>query len=161
MDAMEKAKNIITSGRFVRTVLWIAGIVAAIAVVVVLWAVLRGRSPVGETGTADFVTETVQPVDNKTTVINVVAGDTLSKILSANGVGGTDINSIAGVLKAKAGITGLRADKDKIEIVRDAGPDTPITKIVVLPGPWRRVELTCDVNFCFWDWKNYFKQNSS
>ena len=86
----------------------------------------------------------MRPADDKTTVVNVVAGDTLSKILSANGVGGKDMNSIAGVLKSKAGITGLRADKDKIEIVRDGGPDTPITKIVVLPGPWRRVELTCD-----------------
>lgn len=144
MDAMEKAKNIITSKKFVRAVLWIAGACAVIAVVVVLWAVLRGRTVDDVPGTADFVTETIAPVDNKTTVINVVAGDTLSKILSANGVGGKDINSIAGVLKAKAGITGLRADKDKIEIVRDGGPDTPITKIIVLPGPWRRVELTCD-----------------
>ena len=87
MDAMEKAKNIITSKKFVHAVLWVAGIVAVMAIVVVLWAVLRGRTVDDVPGTADFVTETIAPVDNKTTVINVVAGDTLSKILSANGVG--------------------------------------------------------------------------
>ena len=96
---MEKAKNIITSGKVVRAVLWIAGALTVVAIAVVLWSVLRGRSADDVPGTADFVTETIAPVDNKTTVIDVVAGDTLSKILSANGVGGKYINSIASVLR--------------------------------------------------------------
>ena len=133
MGAMEKAKNILTSKKVVRAVLWIAGILAIAAVAVVL---VFGRR------VADEPQEVVMPED--TIVVNVASGDTLSKILSANGIGGADINKIADVLKKKADITGLRADRDRIEFVHDGGLDKPLSKIVVLPGPWRRVELTCD-----------------
>ena len=131
---MEKAKNIILSHKVIRMVLWAAGILAVVAVVAVL--VFSGR---GEKG----ANETPVLPDN-TVVVNVMSGDTLSKILSAQGFGGADINKIADILKTKAGITGLRADRDKIEFTRDGGPNTPVSKITVLPGPWRRVELTCD-----------------
>jgi murein DD-endopeptidase MepM/ murein hydrolase activator NlpD len=134
MNAMEKAKNIILSHKVIRMVLWAAGILAVVAVVAVL--VFSGR---GEKG----ANETPGVPDN-TVVVNVMSGDTLSKILSAQGFGGADINKIADILKTKAGITGLRADRDKIEFTRDGGPNTPVSKITVLPGPWRRVELTCD-----------------
>ena len=73
-----------------------------------------------------------------------MSGDTLSKILAAQGFNGTDINKIADLLKTKAGITGLRADRDKIEFLHEGGLDKPVSKITVMPGPWRRVELTCD-----------------
>jgi murein DD-endopeptidase MepM/ murein hydrolase activator NlpD len=134
MDAMEKAKNIITSHKFVRAVLCLAGALVIVAIVV---ALIFGR---GNNGTG---TESIVP-DN-TTVVEVKSGDSLSKILSAQGINHNDINAIASILKSKAGITGLRADRDKIEIVRESdATDAPISKIVIVPGPWRRVELTCD-----------------
>lgn len=134
MDAMEKAKNILTSHKFVRAILWLAGILAILAVAVVLVFGGRGRNV------------DIEPViPNNTTIIDVKSGDSLSKILSSQGINHNGINTIAKVLKDKAGITGLRADRDKIEFVRESdATDAPIEKIVVVPGPWRRVELTCD-----------------
>lgn len=134
MSAMEKAKNILTSHKFVRAILWLAGILAILAVAVVLVFGRRGRNV------------DIEPViPDNTTIIDVKSGDSLSKILSSQGINHNDINTIAKVLKDKAGITGLRADRDKIEFVRESdATDAPIEKIVVVPGPWRRVELTCD-----------------
>ena len=132
MDAMEKAKNILTSHRFVRAVLWIAGILAIAAVVTLL---VFGRR-MDSTGPA-------APAPNEPIIVSVAAGDTLSKLLSEQGIGHNDINAIANVLKTDAGISGLRADRDKIEFVRD-GENNTVSKITVVPGPWRRVELTCD-----------------
>ena len=133
MDAMEKAKNILTSNKFVRVVLWLAAIFAIMAIVTVLAFGRRvGNAPVNNT-----------MVHEEALVVNVTAGDTLSKLLSDQGLGHNDINAIAKVLKSDAGITGLRADRDKIEFVRNSTESTP-SKITVVPGPWRRVELTCD-----------------
>ena len=78
-------------------------------------------------------------------VVAVTSGDTLSGILSKQGLSHAQINSIVQALKAQAGITGLRADRDKIEFVRITD-DAPVNKIVVIPSPWRQVELTCDEN---------------
>ncbi len=130
---MEKAKNFILSHKVIRVVLWTAGVLAVAAVVISL--VFSGRGDRTQTDTK---------VADNTVVVNVASGDTLSKILAAQGFNGTDINKIAEILKTKAGITGLRADRDKIEFAHDGGPDSPVSKITVLPGPWRRVELTCD-----------------
>jgi len=133
---MEKAKNIITSHKFVRAILWLAGILAIVAVAIVL-AFPRARMA------PESTPEPVVP--NNVVMVDVKSGDSLSKILSAHGIGHNDINAIANVLKTNAKITGLRADRDKIEFVHDGDPDTtPLTKIVILPGPWRRIELTCD-----------------
>ncbi|MBO4700206.1 MAG: peptidoglycan DD-metalloendopeptidase family protein [Alphaproteobacteria bacterium] len=129
---MEKAKNILTSGKFVRAVLWIAGVLAVAAVVTLL--VFGRRMDNGKT---------VVAAANKPVVVSVAPGDTLSKLLSEQGLGHNDINAIANVLKTDAGINGLRADRDKIEFVRD-GENSAVSKITVIPGPWRRVELTCD-----------------
>ena len=83
-------------------------------------------------------------VDNSCkTVVVVSSGDTLSGILSKQGLSGKQINEIVAALKSKAGITGLRADRDKIEFVRETD-ESPVSKIVVIPSPWRQVELTCD-----------------
>lgn len=132
MDVMEKAKNILTSNKFVRVVLWLAAIFALGAIVTVLVFGHRvGDAPVNNS------------VQEEALVVNVTAGDTLSKLLSDQGLGHNDINAIAKVLKSDAGITGLRADRDKIEFVRNGTENTP-SKITVVPGPWRRVELTCD-----------------
>ncbi len=129
---MEKAKNILTSNKFVRVVLWLAAIFAIMAIVTVLAFGRRvGDAPVNNS------------VQEEALVVNVTAGDTLSKLLSDQGLGHNDINAIAKVLKSDAGITGLRADRDKIEFVRNGTENSP-SKITVVPGPWRRVELTCD-----------------
>lgn len=79
------------------------------------------------------------------TVVVVASGDTLGKILTANGVSAGDVNTIANVLKKDAGISTLRANNDKIEFVR-SDETSPVSKIVVIPSPWKQVELTCTEN---------------
>ena len=129
---MEKAKIILTSKKFIRVVWAVAAFVVVLAIVV---AVIFGR-PKNDNQSA--------PIQNDNSVIiDVASGDNLSKILSAQGLNAGEINSIAKLLKDKAGLDGLRANRDKIEISRDA-PDAPISKITIMPGPWRRVELSCD-----------------
>lgn len=130
---MEKSKNIINWKKITHIVLWIAAVLAVVAVVLWLWP--RGNK--------DVVPEVPVSKDN-TVVVDVVAGDTLSKLLTAQGLCNKDVNAITKVLASDAGVKGLRADRDKIEFVRCDGPDSPVTKINVIPGPWRRVELTCD-----------------
>lgn len=81
--------------------------------------------------------------DTCKTVVVVNSGDTLSGILSQQGLSNKQINQIAATLKSQAGITGLRAQRDKIEFIRNTD-ESPVNKIVVIPSPWRQVELTCD-----------------
>ena len=76
------------------------------------------------------------------TMIVVASGDTLGKILVDQGLNNTDVNQIAKILKSDAGISTLRANNDKIEFVR-ADESAPVSKIVVIPSPWKQVELTC------------------
>lgn len=85
-----------------------------------------------------------QTIENKTVVV-VASGDTLGKILVDQGLNNSDVNQIADVLKKNAGISTLRADNDKFEFVRN-GDDAPVSKIVLIPSPWRMVELTCGEN---------------
>ena len=129
---MEKVKEIITSKKATRVVLWVAGMLAVVALAVVV--VFGGFGRVGDI---------VRGTNTKHEVVEVVAGDTLSKILSKYGLSGNDINSIAATLRTNAGVGGLRANRDKIEFIRD-GEDGPLSKIVIIPSPWRRIELTCD-----------------
>lgn len=77
------------------------------------------------------------------TVVVVTSGDTLSKLLAEQGLGHNDIKVIADILKSQGGISTLRADKDKIEFQRKQN-DSPLSKIVITPSPWRQVELTYD-----------------
>ena len=76
------------------------------------------------------------------TVVDVKSGDSLSKILGANGFSFTQINAIAQNLKKEAGLTTLRAGKDKIEFIRPT-EEAPISKIVIINGPWNRIEIDC------------------
>ena len=85
-----------------------------------------------------------QPSECKTVVV-VASGDTLGKILVDQGLNNNDINTIANVLKKDAGISTLRANNDKIEFVREK-ESAPVSKIVVIPSPWKQVELTCTEN---------------
>lgn len=129
---MEKAKIILTSKKFIRLVWAVAAFIVALAIVVV---VIFGRQK------NDI--QIIPAQNDNSVIIDVASGDSLSKILSGQGFNAGEINSIAKLLKDKAGLDGLRANRDKIEISRDA-PDAPISKITIMPGPWRRIELSCD-----------------
>ncbi len=127
---MAKVKDILTSKKATRIVLWLAGALAVVALVVCITFGFSKRFS-GDSS------------DDNRVVVDVVAGDTLSKILSNYGLTHNDINSIAATLRTKAGIGGLRANRDKIEFLRD-GETGPVSKIVIIPSPWRRIELTCN-----------------
>ena len=76
------------------------------------------------------------------TVIEIKSGDTLSKVLREHGFSIQDVDSIAKVLKKDAKFTTLHAGKDKIDFIRPS-EDLPISKIVIMNGPWNRVEIDC------------------
>ena len=126
---MKKAKNIIKSLNIISIVLAIAIVLSLTAIGMVLW---WNPAPVQMNVTNEY-----------RSVVFVTAGDTLSKLLLEQGFTHDDVNQIAKVLKKEADISTLRADRDKLEFVR---PDdgSPVSKIVVVPSPWRQVELTCD-----------------
>ena len=106
---------------------------AVLLTLVALFLVITHRAPVS--GDKNDTTDTCK------TVVVVSNGDTLSGLLSKQGLSHNQINEIARVLKSN-GINGLRADRDKIEFVR-TNDESPVNKIVVIPSPWRQVELTC------------------
>jgi len=82
-----------------------------------------------------------EPAECKTMIV-VASGDTLGKLLIDQGLNNADVNAIADMLKKDAGISTLRANSDKIEFVRPKESE-PVSKIVVIPSPWKQVELTC------------------
>ena len=123
---MKKSKNILNVRNVARFVLFLAIVLVIIAGVVLL----RGNNDGTET------------VDEHKSVVTVASGDTLSSLLLNQGFTNADVLKIAGVLKSDADITSLRADNDKIEFVRPDS-DSPVSKIVIIPSPWRRIELTC------------------
>ncbi len=126
---MEKAKNILTIRRLTWAVLVLAGLLTLTAV-----GLLVSRMNRTHVGPSDTSCETV---------VVVAPGDTLGKLLSAQGISARDIDAIAKMLRKDAGVSTLRADNDKIEFVR-ASDDAPVTRMILRPGPWRVVELTCD-----------------
>ena len=85
--------------------------------------------------------EAVFPQESHT-VIEVKSGDTLSKILSAQGFSIQDINAISKNLKKDADFSTLRAGRDKFDFVRK-DENAPISKIVIENGPWNRIEIDC------------------
>ena len=82
-------------------------------------------------------------LDECKSVVMVTSGDTLSKLLLEQGLSHNDVEAVAKALKADADITTLRAERDRLEFVREK-TDAPVSKIVVVPSPWRQVELTCN-----------------
>lgn len=126
---MKKAKDIITTVNLTRMVVILAVLLSLVAVFLVMF---RHRS-----------TDNRASVHECSSVIVVSSGDTLSTILQAHGLSYSEIHAIADVLKKHAGISTLRADKDKIEI-RRPHDDAPVSKIVVIPSPWRQIELSCN-----------------
>ena len=136
---MEKAKNILNPNRLTKVVLGLALLLTAVAVVLVL---TRPRI-------ADRVVSGA--ASNCTSTVAVASGDTLGQLLSAQGLTARDIETIAATLKKDAGISTLRADSDKIEFRRPRA-DAPVHQVVLIPSPWRQVELTC-VGDGMWDCK--------
>lgn len=129
---MEKVKEYVN----VHILTKITVALAVLLTLVALFLLISRRAPIvndNNPGTSN---------DCKSVVV-VSSGDTWSGILSNQGLTRNQINEILSVLKSQAGITGLRADRDKIEFVR-AKEEAPVNKIVVIPSPWRQVELTCD-----------------
>ena len=140
---MKKAKYIIRKtkivvkksykkNRYIR-ILMRAILVLCVAVMLVVAGTMLLRKPAAPV--------VVVPPESHT-IIEVKSGDTLSKILQAQGFSIQDVNSIANVLKKEAKFTTLRADKDKIDFVRPA-EGLPISKIVIINGPWKRIEIDC------------------
>lgn len=127
---MKKAKDILNPTFMSRVVM----AVAILLTIVAIFLVATRNVPRG----ADVAT-----AEECKTVVLVAGGDTLSKLLIEQGLTHNDVESIARVLKSDAGISTLRADNDKIEFVRSENSG-PVSKIVVIPSPWRQVELTCD-----------------
>ncbi len=127
---MKKAKDILNTVNLTRMVLALATLLTLIAIALV---VTRHTS----------TTERVRRGDECTSVVVVTSGDTLSKLLLEQGLTHNDVDTIAKTLKKEAGISTLRADSDKIEFTRPTDSD-PVSKIVVIPSPWKQVELTCD-----------------
>lgn len=128
---MKKVKEYLNSSVLTKIVIALAVLLTLVA----LFVIVSHRTPNSEDSVADG--------DTCKTVVVVSSGDTLSGLLSAQGLSHNQINEIARVLKSGAGITGLRAERDKIEFVR-SDDESPVNKIVVIPSPWRQVELTCD-----------------
>lgn len=127
---MKKAKDIIKVITFTRVVLLLAVVLSVVAICMVLW-----WRPVA--------TVQMNVTNEYKTVVLVSSGDTLSKLLLEQGLTHNDVNEISKILKKEADISTLRADRDKLEFLRidDA---SPVSKIVVVPSPWRQVELTCN-----------------
>ena len=125
---MKKAKDIITTSNLLRIVMAFATVLSLIAIFLVI-----NRHTSYKTHNSGECS----------TVVMVASGDTLSGLLLDQGLTHNDVNEIAGILKKEAGISGLRAQRDKLEFVRD-DDNSPVTKIVIVPSPWRQVELTCN-----------------
>ena len=135
---MKKAKNIMNATNLTRLVLALAVLLSLVAV----FLVATKRTPAQMRGGV---------ANECRSVVMVASGDTLSKLLLEQGLTHNDVNAVAKVLKADADISTLRADRDKLEFVR-AHDDAPVSKIVVIPSPWRQVELTCNESGA-WDCK--------
>ncbi|MBR2012105.1 MAG: peptidoglycan DD-metalloendopeptidase family protein [Alphaproteobacteria bacterium] len=128
---MKKAKDIITTANLTRMVMALATLLTLVAILLVATRHTSSESSKRTNG------------DECTSVVVVASGDTLSKLLLEQGLTHNDVDAIAKTLKKDGGISTLRADSDKIEFTRPSDNE-PVSKIVVIPSPWRQVELTCN-----------------
>ena len=128
---MKKAKDILNTVNLTRMVMALAILLTLIAI----FLVVTRHAPVNAGRTRSG--------NECTSVVVVASGDTLSKLLLEQGLTHNDVDAIAKTLKKDAGISTLRADSDKIEFTRPTDSE-PVSKIVVIPSPWKQVELTCD-----------------
>ena len=127
---MKKSKNIINMNFIIRGVIAFAILLTFIAIALVLIYKAPRQHNDNNFGLTEFTSHIV-----------ISPGDTLSKLLTDQGMELRDVDVIAKVLKDEAGINGLRADSDKISFTRPTD-ESPVNKIVLTPGPWRQIELT-------------------
>ena len=127
---MKKAKNIMSATNLTRMVMALAVLLSLVAI----FLVVTKRTPAQMRAAR---------LDECKSVVMVTSGDTLSKLLLEQGLSHNDVEAVAKALKADADITTLRAERDRLEFVREK-TDAPVSKIVVVPSPWRQVELTCN-----------------
>ena len=126
---MKKAKNILNINNIARAVVALAIIMVFVAIILVF----TRNNGVGSDSSDD----------GYRSIVVVSSGDTLSKLLTEQGFSNAQVLEIAKVLKSDADITSLRADSDKIEFVRSE-EDAPVSKVVIVPSPWRQIEVTCN-----------------
>lgn len=126
---MKKAKDILNINNIARAVVALAIIMVFVAIILVF----TRNNGVGSDSNDD----------GYRSIVVVSSGDTLSKLLTEQGFSNAQVLEIAKVLKAEADITSLRADSDKIEFVRSE-EDAPVSKVVIVPSPWRQIEVTCN-----------------
>ena len=112
-----------------RVLLWVATFMVVIAV-----GVLAFYKPARD---AVFAPSEIK------TLVEIKSGDTLSKILGTHGFSVRDIDIIAKSLKKDVGFTTLRAGSDKIEFIQPS-KEEPVSKVVILNGPWQRFEINCN-----------------
>ncbi|MBR3511052.1 MAG: peptidoglycan DD-metalloendopeptidase family protein [Alphaproteobacteria bacterium] len=110
-----------------RVIMWVAAAMILIAV-----CVLAFYKPARE---AVFPTEHHD-------IVEIKSGDTLSKLLSAKGFSMRDIDEISKTLKKDVGFSTLRAGKDKVDFISPS-ENEPVSKIVIINGPWQRFEVDC------------------
>ena len=123
---MKKVKQILNTNSIALVVFGLAIVLALVAIIL-----LFARRGVDGTLTDD----------GHRSVVAVASGDTLSKLLTDQGFTNADVLEIAKILKSDADVTSLRADNDKIEFVR-TNADSPVSKIVIIPSPWRQIEIS-------------------
>ncbi len=128
---MKKAKNILDVNNIAKAVLGLAVVLVLVALVLVF--------------SRHFGTNFSESDDEYKSIVVVASGDTLSKLLTEQGFSNAQVLDIAKVLKNEADITNLRANSDKIEFVR-ADENAPVSKVVIVPSPWRQIEITCDAD---------------
>lgn len=141
---MKKVKHIVKkakialkkSFRKMRDIHVLTRVICALAVVMTIIATVTLISVKSPT-----VEEAVVPKESHT-VIEIKSGDTLSKLMQNNGFSIQDVDAISKKLKKDAGFSTLRAGRDKIDFVR-ASENDPISKIIIMNGPWQRVEIDC------------------
>lgn len=128
---MKKAKNILDVNNIAKAVLGLAVVLVLVALVLVF--------------SRHFGTNFSESDNEYKSIVVVASGDTLSKLLTEQGFSNAQVLDIAKVLKNEADITNLRANSDKIEFVR-ADENAPVSKVVIVPSPWRQIEITCDAD---------------
>ncbi len=122
----EKQKKVFNPNSWARTAIWFAIVFATIAAALLVTDKKTG----------------ILSINKCETSLAVQSGDTLSKLLSGQGMNPNEIFQIDQLLRAE-NVASLRAASDKLVVSRKAD-DAPVNKIVLVNGPWRQIELSCN-----------------
>lgn len=118
-----------------KAVLWLAAILSVVAICCLLFC-------------KPFQKVVFNPESHL--VVEVQKGDTLSKLLGEQGFSSKEIDVIAKTLKKSANFSTLRPGTNKFDFVRPSEND-PVSKIIIVNGPWNRVELSCGEEVGVWN----------